>query len=94
MSRFQDSASPLDSMGRASPPGEAQTGELLVSYKCSCAKLNFSPHCPIGGSTKEGISNRVFFGNFCAIFCGFGRTLFHQLQKVDSFWMAYALFPR
>jgi len=30
MSRFQDSASPLDSKGRASPPGKARTGELLV----------------------------------------------------------------
>ena len=32
MSRFQDSASPLDSKGRASLPGEAHTRELLVSY--------------------------------------------------------------
>ena len=60
--------------------------------KRSCAPiLNLSPKCPIGGSTKGGISNCVFLAIVAAIFCGFWRTLCHQLKNVDSFWMAYAL---
>jgi len=65
---------------------------ILYLNNCSCAPiLNFSPKCPTGGSTKRGISNRIFLAIFAAIFCGFWCTLWHQSQKVDSFWMAYAL---
>jgi len=56
--------------------------------------LNFSPQCPIDVSVKGGISNCVFLAICAAIFRGFWRTLKKLLQKVDSFWMAYALWFR
>ena len=60
---------------------------VLYLNKCGCALiLNFSPKYPIGGSTKGGISNRVFLAIFAAIFCSFWRTLWHQLPNVDSGW--------
>jgi len=68
---------------------------ILYLNKCSCAPiLNFSPKCPIGGSTKKEISNHVFLAIFVTILYGFWHILWHQLQKVDSFWMAYALWSR
>jgi len=49
---------------------------ILYQNKCSYAPiLNCSPKCPVGGSTKRGISNRVFLAIFVTIFYGFRRTL-------------------
>ena len=36
----------------------------------------------------------AYFGQFLLRFSAFCRTLWHQLQNVDSFWMAYALWCR
>jgi len=59
---------------------------ILYLNKCTCAPIfNFSPKCPTGGSTKRGISNRIFLAIFVAIFYSFWCTLWHQLQIVDSF---------
>ena len=36
----------------------------------------------------------AYLKKIATIFCGFWRSLSHQLQKVDSFWMTYALWSR
>jgi len=60
--------------------------------KRSCAPiLNFSPKRPTGGSAKGKISNRIVLAIFAAILRGLLAHPVATSTKVDSLWMAYAL---
>jgi len=55
---------------------------ILYRNKCIRVRvLNFSPKCPIGGSTKGGILNGVFLAIFVAIFL---RFLAHPVASITK----------